>query len=455
MDQDDLKSVFCRVESLQKQVVENLARLVEIPSIAGHTEACRTAAAVTAEFCEDAGFSVEVWEGPGAPALFAEITAPDNSPTVLFYGHYDVQPVEPLEAWVTPPFKPTIRDDALFGRGAGDNKGQFICHIAAVKALKETVGCPVGVKLLIEGEEEIGSPHLEDLVTTNAGRLSCDVVITADGPYHADGHPLIIFGVRGLLFLDATISGAPQDLHSGSSGGIAPAPTHELVSALAAMWNKDGSVAIPGFYDDIVRPTFTEGSLAAQLPYPNWAEEEASVDGTLPPPWTRLMFEPNLNIAGLASGYNGPGVKTVIPRHARAKIDVRLVVNQDPHKVYASLRRFLEQRGVEVSLLAAVPPSWTPIGTPLAVPVQRAIEASWGHSPLLQPRLGGTTPDYVFTRTLSVPSLLVPYAPADMHHHAPNERIPLEALHRGVRTTAAICVELSNLSPRLAGATKG
>jgi acetylornithine deacetylase/succinyl-diaminopimelate desuccinylase-like protein len=286
------------------------------------------------------------------------------------------------------------------------------------------VGCPVGVKLLIEGEEEIGSPHLEDLLTTNADRLSCDVVITADGPYHADGHPLIIFGVRGFLFLDATISGAPQDLHSGSRVGTAPAPTHELVRALAAMWNKDGPVAIPGFYDDIVRPTSTEGSLAAQLPYRNWAEEEASVDGTLPPPWSRLMFEPNLNIAGLVSGYNGPGVKTVIPRHARAKIDVRLIVNQDPHKVYASLRRFLEQRGVEVSLLAALPRREPPIDTPLAVPfpVQRAIEASWDHSPLLQPRLGGTTPDYVFTRTLSVPSLLVPYAPADMHHHAPNER---------------------------------
>ena len=447
MNQDDLKSVFCRVDGLQKQVVENLSRLVEIPSIAGHAEACRAAASAVADLCKDAGFRVEVWEGPGAPALFAEIPAPDNSPTVLFYGHYDVQPVEPLDAWVTPPFEPTIRDGALFGRGAGDNKGQFLCHIAALKALQDTVGCPIGVKLLIEGEEEIGSPHLEDLVASNLDRLSCDVAITADGPHHADGHPLIIFGVRGLLFMDVTISGAPRDLHSGSNGGIAPAPTHELVDALAAMWNKDGSVAIPHFYDNIVRPTYTEHRLAEQLPYPNWTGGETSGDRTAPSPWSRLMFEPNLNIAGLTSGYNGAGVKTVIPRRARAKIDVRLVANQDPNKVYVSFRRFLEQRGVEVSLLAAVPPSRTPIDTPVAAPVQRAIEASWNHSPLLQPRLGGTTPDFVFTRTLGVPSLLVPYAPADMHHHAPNERIPLESLYRGVRTTAAICLEFSHLDP--------
>ncbi len=448
MSADALETVFKRIASGRQQVVEDLRRLVAIPSIAGHAEACRDAAATTAELCEAAGFRTEVWDGPGAPAVFAEISGPSGSPTVLFYGHYDVQPAEPLEEWTTPPFEPTIRDGALFGRGAGDDKGQFLAHIAAVKALDETVGCPLSVKLLIEGEEEMGSPHLEEIVAANADRLACDVTITADGPYHADGTPLIIFGVRGLLFMDVAVDGAAHDLHSGSNGGIAPAPARELVAALAAMWNEDGSVAVPGFYDDIVAPTPAEGELAARLPYPQPARPDDAADPSSTPPWHRLMFEPNLNIAGLASGYCGAGLKTVIPRRAGAKIDVRLVADQDPDKVYASLRRFLELRGVRVSRLAAVPPSRTPIDTPFTAPVERAIEASWNIRPRLQPRLGGTTPDFVFTRTLGVPSLLVPYAPADMRHHAADEHLPLEVLHRGVRTSAAICSELSTLPSR-------
>lgn len=445
MSPDALKTVFDRIEGLQQQVVEDLHRLVAIPSISGHGDACGDAAAATAELCVAAGFSTEVWTGPGAPTVFAEIPAPSGKPTVLFYGHYDVQPVEPLDAWTTPPFEPTIRDGALFGRGAGDNKGQFLAHIAAVKALEETIGCPLGVKLLIEGEEEMGSPHLDGLVASNTDRLACDLTITADGPYHTDGNPLIIFGVRGLLFMDVAIDGAPHDLHSGSNGGIAPAPARQLVGALAAMWNEDGSVAIPGFYEDIVAPTSTERRLAARLPNPQRARPDDAAGPSSTAPWHRLMFEPNLNIAGLASGYDGTGVKTVIPHRAAAKIDVRLVGDQDPDKVYASLRRFLEERGVRVSRRAAVPPSRTPIDTPFSAPVQRAVEASWNIRPWLQPRLGGTTPDFVFTRTLAVPSLLVPYAPADMRHHAADEHLPLEALHRGVRTSAAICLELSAL----------
>ena len=324
-------------------------------------------------------------------------------------------------------------------------KGQFLCHIAAVKVLKETIGCPIGVNLLIEGEEEIGNPHLEEFAASNADRLACDVTITADGPYHTDGHPLIIFGVRGLLFVDVSIDGASHDLHSGSNGGIAPTPARELVHALAAMWNQDGSIAIPGFYDDIVPPTSTEGNLAARLPCTQWTKQRNSVDQSSASPWLRLMFEPNINIAGLASGYDGTGVKTVIPHHARAKIDVRLVADQDPYRIYASLRRFLEQRGIGVSLRAAVPPSRTSINTPFTAPVQRGVEASWNLRPWLQPRLGGTTPDFVFTRTLGVPSLLAPYAPANMRHHAPNEHLALEALHRSVQTSAAIL--LGTFSP--------
>ena len=454
MMRDDHATVFSRIKSLETQVEEDLLRLVAIPSIAGHADACRAAALATAELCEAAGFRAEVWEGPGAPAVFAEIDGSAGSPTVLFYGHYDVQPVEPLESWTNPPFEPAIRGGALFGRGAGDNKGQFLAHIAAVGALEDTIGCPIAVKLLIEGEEEAGSPHLDDLVAANRKRLDCDLAITADGPYHPDGTPLIIFGVRGLLYLQASTQGADRDLHSGSNGGVAPAPARRLVRALAAMWNEDGSIAVPGFYDDIAPPSPAEADLAARLPTPPSGDRGDRTEGRQGSPWHRLMFEPNVNIAGVTSGYDGVGVKTVIPYRADAKIDVRLVANQDPGNVYECLQRFLAPRGVRVERLAAVPPSCTPIDTPFAEAVQRAVEAAWNTPPHLQPRLGGTTPDFVFTRTLAVPSLLIPYAPADMRHHAPDERLPLEALHRGVRTSAAICLELSALSGPSTGAAE-
>jgi acetylornithine deacetylase/succinyl-diaminopimelate desuccinylase-like protein len=165
----------------------------------------------------------------------------------LLYGHYDVQSPEPLEAWDSPPVVPTRRHGAVFGRGAGDNKGQFLAHIFALRALRDTVGCPLGVKLLIEGEEESGSPHLAALIAAHRDDLDCDVAITADGAYHSAGHPLIVLGVRGLLYLDLSAQGASRDLHSGSNGGIAPTPARALVRALASLWNSDDRVAVPGF----------------------------------------------------------------------------------------------------------------------------------------------------------------------------------------------------------------
>lgn len=442
--------VFDRIDMLLPEIVEALCRLVEIPSVSRELPAAVAAAEAVTDLCAAAGLSAETWATPGSPVAFAELEAPDNAPVVLLYGHYDVQPPDPLEAWKSPPFAPTVRDGAVYGRGAGDNKGQFLAHIFALRALIETVGCPVGVKLLIEGEEESGSPHLETLIAERSERLACDVVVTADGPYHPGGHPLIILGVRGLLYVEVLArEGASRDLHSGSNGGITPAPAQTLARALASLWNADDRVAVPGFYDNVVPPTDAEQRAIDVLPAitPEGGERSALETGagtaSAAAMWRRVMFEPNVNIAGIECGYTGAGLKTIIPHRAAAKIDVRLVAAQDPERILESIRAFLETRGLDVQRLAAVPPSHTRLDSPFVAPIDDAVRTAWNRPAYIQPRLGGTTPDFVFTRRLGVPSILVPYGPPDMHHHAPNERMDVEALRRGARTSAAILLQLA------------
>ena len=432
------RAVFDAIATRDEAIVAALIELVDIPSVAAAPARLEEAAAAVGRQAAAAGFAVELWPTAGAPVVFAEIPAPDGAPVLLFYGHYDVQPAEPLEAWRSPPFNATVRDGAVYGRGAGDNKGQLLAHIEAMRALRATGGCPVGVKLLVEGEEEVGSPNLAAIVREKASRLQCDVAITADGPFHADGRPMIVFGVRGLVYLEAVAEGAGRDLHSGSHGGWAPAPARMLIRALADLWDETGAVTVPGFYDDVRPATAAELELARRLPAPGAAGRGADGDG-----WVTLMFQPNLNISGIAAGYAGAGMQTIVPARATAKLDVRLAADQDPDRIYGLLRRRLAADGIEVRRIAAVPPSSTPVDNPFTAPVARALEAATGEPPWLQPRLGGTTPDFVFTRILAVPSLIVPYGPPDMHHHAPNERLALTALRRGVRSSAAICLALA------------
>jgi len=437
-NESDANAAFAALAAMDEEIIAALERLIAIPSVSAASLELQAAAEAVADLAGRAGFETEIWPTAGAPVVFAQMPAPPGAPTVLFYGHYDVQPPEPLEAWISPPFEPTRRDGAIYGRGAGDNKGQFIAHIMATRALRETCGVPIGIKLLIEGEEEIGSPNLASTVVERAKQLQADVAITADGPYHGDGHPLVIFGVRGIVYLEVTATGAARDLHSGSHGGPAPAPARALVRSLAGLWDERGEVAVPGFYDDVRAPTAEEQACAALLSSKDSGFASEHVDG----PWETIMFRPNLNISGIVSGYGGAGMKTIVPHRATAKIDARLVADQDPNHVYGLLARHFAAADLEVRKLAAVPPSSTPLDNPYAAAVARAVESGWGEAPWVQPRLGGTTPDFVFSELLGLPSMLVPYGPPDMHHHAPNERMELAALRRGVRCSAAICLEL-------------
>jgi acetylornithine deacetylase/succinyl-diaminopimelate desuccinylase-like protein len=445
MDMDTALAAAGRVE---EETLTALRELVAHPSLASSPEELAATAEIVAEMASSSGFSAMVWETPGAPVVFADLPGPSGSPTLLFYGHYDVQPPDPVEAWDSPPFLPTVRNGALYGRGAGDNKGQFLAHIMAIRALLSTGGCPVGVKLLIEGEEEIGSPYLAATVRSHAEKLACDLALTADGPLQEDGDPLIVFGVRGLLMLELRALGATHDVHSGNRGGWVPMPAWKLVAALSSLRDADGSIAIPGFFEAVRAPTDRERQLMAALPFDlERTRAELGVtrltDAAERQPWETMMFEPTLNIAGLSSGYAGPGMKTIVPNEAIARVEMRLVADQDPDAIEQAVRHHLQDFELEIRRLAAVPPSMTPLDCTYVESIVSALRAASGREPLLRPRLGGTTPDHVFTRVLGVPSLLIPYGSAQMHHHAPNERIRLEDLYRGIRSTVAICVQLA------------
>lgn len=446
-----MDDVFAYVEQHRRRFIDELCQLLRQPSISAQDVGITECADLVRRLMSQAGLQARLIPTAGNPVVYGEWPAPDARRTVLVYGHYDVQPPEPLDAWQTPPFEPSLRDGRIYARGAGDNKGQMFAHLKAVEAVLRTRGrLPVGVKFLIEGEEEVSSLHLPDFVESHRGLLTADLVYASDGPMHSSG-PLVFFGCRGLLYLELSAAGARRDLHSGNYGGVAPAPAARLAQALASLWDAKGRVAVRGFYDRVRTPTAADLRLLKAAPFDEkavTADLGAAPVGRLRGAayYRRLLFEPNLNVAGLAAGYQGPGAKTIIPRAARAKLDARLVMDQTPDEIEAKIRAHLRRAGfadVEVTRLGGVAPSRTPADHPFGRAVIRAVERAWGRRPVVLPNLGGTIPDYLFTRTLELPSIWVPYAPHDEANHAPNESTTIEGFINGIRTTAAALFELA------------
>ncbi len=373
-----------------------------------------------------------------------------GAPTVLLYGHYDVQPPEPLDAWLSPPFEPTIRDGRIYARGAGDNKGQ---HFAQLLALESLLACygrfPCNVLVLLEGEEEIGSPHLPAFVSAHRDELMADLVITADGPVHESGRSCILFGVRGVFSFELRARGANRDLHSGNWGGIAPNPIWTLVHLLATMKNSRGEITIDGFYDNVLPATDVERATMERLPIDvGKVREELGLEHFDEPRERsyaeRLSAWPTLTINGLHGGYGGPGSKTVLPHEAFAKCDIRLVEAQTVNEVAAKVAAHVVRHAPSVELIhqGGMDPSKTPLDSPFTDPIRRGIVAAQGQEPLLVPAMGGSLPDYVFTKVLGIPAFVVPYANADESNHAPNENIEVERFIMGIKTGAALLAHL-------------
>jgi acetylornithine deacetylase/succinyl-diaminopimelate desuccinylase-like protein len=446
-----MDDVFAYVESNRVRFVEELCALLRQPSISTQDTGVRECAELVRRFMTEAGAEARLIDTGGYPVVFGEVRSPGASRTVLVYGHYDVQPPEPLDAWDTPPFEPSIRNGRIYARGAGDNKGQMFAHLKAIEAVLRVRGrLPVNLKLCYEGEEEIGSRNFPTFVDRHRDLLAADMVYASDGPMHPSG-PLVFFGCRGVLTLEMTAHGARRDLHSGNYGGIAPAPARRLVQALASLWDKRGRVAVKGFYDRVRPPSAADRRVLRETPVEFGALEKdlgvAPVTGrNAAAYYRRLLLEPNLNVAGLTSGYQGPGSKTIIPSVARAKLDVRLVMDQTPEEIEAKIRTHLARGGfadIEVRRHGAMAPSRTSVDHPFGRAVIRAVTQAWDRPPVVLPNLGGSIPDWLFTQVLGVPSVWVPYAPHDEANHAPNESTTVEGFINGVRSTAAALFEIA------------
>ncbi|MGH2698126.1 MAG: M20/M25/M40 family metallo-hydrolase [Actinomycetota bacterium] len=432
--------------------LEILLDYVARPSISTQDLGVRACAEHSASLLASAGCAVQVIEAGGYPIVLGEMTANPDAPTVLLYGHYDVQPPEPIEAWISPAFEPEVRDGRVFGRGVADNKGQHLAHILAIKAYNETAGgTPINLKLILEGEEEAGSPHLDDFVRSHRDLLACDLVITSDGGTDPSGRPLVSFGVRGMLSLELEARGAAMDLHSGRFGNIAPDPAMDLVDLLASMRTPDGRIVIEGFYDDVRAPTPGELELAAKVPYD--PDEFAKELGLAEPYVTEaleyargVMFEPTMTINGIASGHTGLGAKSIIASSALVRLEFRLVVDQHPAAIFEAVKAHVAKHAprIEVRYAGAMAPSRSSAEMPVAGAIIAAVRAARGREPVVTPSAGGSLPDYVWTKTLGVPSVLVPYANHDEANHSPNENLTLDAFYSGIETSIHLFAALVN-----------
>ena len=446
----DLADVFSYVDTNRQAFLDRLIAYLRQPSISAHGIGIAEVAEFLVELLRGLGFDTQAIPTAGWPMVLGRRTVSPEALTVLLYGHYDVQPPDPLDAWITPPFEPTIRDGRLYARGAGDNKGQ---HFAQILALESLLAChntlPCNVTVLLEGEEEIGSPHIASFVNQHQDKLDVDLVITADGPVHESGQSCIMFGVRGVLGFELRARGANQDLHSGNWGGIAPNPIWTLVHLLSTMKNERGQITIDGFYDNLVPPTELEQQAMDKLPLDLERVKSdldlSRLDQPLDRPFfERTMFWPTLTINGLHGGYGGPGSKTVLPHEALAKCDIRLVEEQSGDEIFAKVEAHVKRHAPEVELIRqpTMEPSKTPLDSPFTGPIRQGIITAQGVEPLLIPSAGGSLPDYVFTKILGIPAFGVPYANPDESNHAPNENLEIERFFAGIKTGAAMLAYL-------------
>ncbi|TIL34584.1 M20/M25/M40 family metallo-hydrolase [Mesorhizobium sp.] len=447
-----LDAVFEHIESNRTSFLDRLVDYVRRPSISAENVGIAEVGALLVEMLTGIGLETSLVPTEGHPIVVARWEKAPGKATVLLYGHYDVQPADPIDKWLSPPFEPTIRDGRLYARGVGDNKGQHFAQILAIEShLKVHGALPCNVILLLEGEEEIGSPHIADFVRANKDILKADLGVTADGPRHASGAPVIKFGSRGEVSFELRCRHANGDLHSGNYGGVVPNPIWTLVHLLGTMKNADGKITINGFDDEIEPPSKEELAAVERLPLDVEAVKRSLDLSRLDAPeetpfYERLCFRPTLTINGFHGGYGGPGSKSVLPNEAFVKCDIRLVEAQDPADILRKVAAHVEKHAPEVEFMAqgSMCPWKTPITSSFTAPLRRAFVAAQGEEPLLVPAGFGTLPGYVFTKILGIPAFVTPYANYDEANHAPNENLTLNCFYSGIRTGAALLHEFGS-----------
>ena len=445
------------LETHQDRFLEELKTFLRIPSVSTDAsmdrEVKRCATWLKDHLASIGLEKAEVFQTPGHPIVYAEHCHQPGKPTILIYGHYDVQPPEPLEFWLSPPFEPEVRDGKIFARGATDDKGQLFCHLKGLEAhLAVNNELPVNVKVLMEGEEEVGSINLEKWVSEHKDLLGCDAVVISDSSMFAPGLPSITYALRGLVYFEVTVTGPGHDLHSGLYGGAVPNPINVLSKMISQLHDDDGQIAIPGFYDAVRALEQEERDAFASLPITDEEFlEEVNASGTMGEKGystlERVWARPTLDCNGIYGGFMGIGAKTVVPSKATAKISCRLVPDQDPDELAKKAEAYLREIApdsvkVDFTVFHGATPIITERDNPTVQAALRALKRSWDNTPVFI-RSGGSIPVVAtFAEALEVPSVLVGLGLSDDRLHSPNEKFDLENFYHGIRTCTYLYEEL-------------
>ena len=440
----------------QAELLEWLA-IPSISTLPERTGDVRRAAEWLNKKLEGIGFITQILETAGHPVVYAEKLEAAGAPTVLLYGHYDVQPVDPIGEWTADPFAPVVRDGEIVARGSTDDKGQVYAHVKALEIMLRDGGkLPVNLKILIEGEEEIGSPNLEAFVKAQADRLTCDVVVISDGSMFAPGVPTLTTGLRGLCYLEVHVQGASKDLHSGQYGGAVANPIQALAQIIQSLRDGNGKILVPGIYDHVRAVSETELEGWRKLPFSESDFASSVGVDALPgePNYSvleRLWARPTLEINGIWGGFSGEGQKTVLPAKAGAKISLRLVPDQSPDEIFKLVNAHiagLELPGVRVDVkkLHTAPCALVDANSPAAQLALRALERAYPGKDVAFVRSGGSIPVVsVFSQVLSAPVLLVDYGLPNDGAHGPDERFTLECFKKGIEVSGYLYEELADL----------
>jgi acetylornithine deacetylase/succinyl-diaminopimelate desuccinylase-like protein len=446
------------VEQNQDRMLEELKDFLRIPSISTlpeHKPDVEKAAQFVADSLRRAGIeNVEVIPTTGNPLVYGDWLHAPRQPTVLCYGHYDVQPPDPLELWHNPPFEPAVRDGNIYARGSADDKGQMYMHIKAVEVLRAVNGTlPVNLKFLIEGEEEVGSASLPKFLAENTAKLKADVALVSDTALYADGLPTLCTGLRGMIYLEVTAVGPARDLHSGLYGGAAPNPIFGLIELLSKCKDANGAIQIPGIYDDVAPPSEVERESWKRLPFDEkeFLRQEVGAGSLIGEVaysvLERIWARPTFEVHGITGGFTGVGAKTVIPSKATAKASFRLVPNQQPEKIAKSFQEFVQRNAppgirLETRVLSATPAVMVNLDHHAIRTAARALSDMFG-MPTVFTRTGLSIPVVTdFARLLGIPTILMGFGLPDDGLHSPNEKYRLDNYYKGILTIAHFFEEL-------------
>jgi acetylornithine deacetylase/succinyl-diaminopimelate desuccinylase-like protein len=441
------------VHQNEKRFLDELFELLRIPSVSTlpeHKQDVTRAAQLVASRLEGAGLEhVELIQTSGHPLVYGDWLHAPGKPTVICYGHYDVQPPDPLELWESPPFDPTVRNGNIYARGACDDKGQMYMHVKAIEALRATHGgrLPVNVKFLIEGEEEVGGESITDYVPAHRDKLKADVALVSDTELFADGVPTLCVGLRGLIYTEIEVQGPARDLHSGMFGGAAPNAVYGLIELLAKGKDANGRILIPGMYDDVAPPDRSEVESWKSLPFSEsefLKNEVGSTTLTGEPDQSvlaRIWARPTFEVHGIAGGFTGAGAKTVIPAKAVAKVSMRLVPNQKPETILAAYKKWVQDntpKGIQTSVrvFSANPAVSVNPNHPAIHTAAKAFSEIMGR-PTVFIRAGGSIPIVgEFAHYLGIPTVLMGFGLPDDGLHSPNEKYRISNYYLGIRTLA-------------------